>query len=68
MRLMQDVPGVPTVDSFKDTISFELMFAAIMAALLCCWIVELGCGGAAKYDHVVKIEPFAKVFGLMVQD
>ena len=44
------------------------MFAAIMHTL-CCWIVELGCDGAATYGLIVKTEePFAKVFGLMVQD
>ena len=57
----------PPLDSFKDTISFQPLFAATMV-MPCCWVVELGCSGAAKYDLVVKIKLFTKVFGLMVQD
>ena len=40
----------------------------VLHVLTECWMMELGCGGAAKYDPVVKIELFAKVLGLMVQD
>ena len=64
---MQGVPDESApFDSFKDTMSFQPMFAAIIVMPWHCWIVELDCCGAAKYDLVVKIKLLAaKELGLM---